>query len=504
MRRGPELTLIRASGAPIRTMARVARSPVECDPRDTMSTPERGSEHPADEQDDRPGGAGDAASAPDESVTAQLEEPTPEPSGDSAPQGPPARPPLARRSEGRWLAGVASGLAAHLDWPVGVVRLGFIALTLVHFLGVAVYALLWVVLPGARGPREAPGLEAARRTGMRPGTKQGWTRDAAPAIALTVLAVGLVWLTTSMGWGLSSTILWPAVFAMAGIALVWRQADLAEDEDEEDPNIASWLRPLVRTGGWLGVTRLVTGLGLVALGVALVAASQIGADRLPAVLGLSLLLVVGTLIAAAPWMYRWRRSLSRAREEKLVADARADMAAHLHDSVLQSLALIQRQAGDPRAVTAIARRQERELRQWLYGEQSTAPESVQAALLADAAGIEAERGAPIEVVAVGDAPLTDSTEALVAAAREAMVNAAKHSGADKIDVFLEVDEGEIEVFVRDRGVGFDLDHIDADRLGVRRSIIARMERHGGRARIRSAPGEGTEIRLTMDLAERGA
>lgn len=415
---------------------------------------------------------------------------------------PPRRRPLTRDPGGRWLAGVASGLAEHLDLPVGLVRVGFVGLALVHFLGVAMYGLLWVLLPERTPEQEAPGLEAARRSGMRP-QHGGWQHEAAPFAALALLAVGVVWLTSTLGWGLSAAMLWPALFAVAGVALVWRQADVTDGGHPQEDETVGWLRPFVRTGGWLGMTRLVVGLGLVGLSVSLVAASRIGVDELPTVLAMSALLILGVLIAGAPWMYQLRRNLTRVREEKLVADARADMAAHLHDSVLQSLALIQRQAGDPKAVTAIARRQERELRQWLYGEwsrgQEPAPETVRAALVEEAQRIEADRGVAIEVVGVGDAPLTDDTVALVAAAREAMLNAAKHSGCDRVDVYAEVDEGAIEVFVRDRGVGFELGDVDTDRLGVRRSIIDRMERHGGTARIRSSPGEGTEIALTMRM-----
>lgn len=414
----------------------------------------------------------------------------------------PRRRPLARDPDGRWLAGVASGLADHLDLPVGLVRVGFVALALVHFLGVAIYGLLWVLLPERTPDQEAPGLEAARRSGMRP-EHAGWQREAAPFAALALVAVGVVWLTSTLGWGLSAAMLWPALFAVAGVALVWRQADVTEGGGGDEDDTAGWLRPFLRTGGWLGMTRLVVGMGLVGLSVSLVAASRIGVNELPMVLAMSALMILGVLIAGAPWMYRLRRNLTRVREEKLVADARADMAAHLHDSVLQSLALIQRQAADPKAVTAIARRQERELRQWLYGEwagsQEPVAETVRAALQEEAQRIEADRGVAIEVVGVGDAPLTDDAVALVAAAREAMVNAAKHSGCDRVDVYAEVDDGVIEVFVRDRGVGFELDGVDTDRLGVRRSIIDRMERHGGSARIRSSPGEGTEIALTMHI-----
>jgi signal transduction histidine kinase len=172
------------------------------------------------------------------------------------------------------------------------------------------------------------------------------------------------------------------------------------------------------------------------------------------------------------------------------------MAAHLHDSVLQTLALIQRQADDPKAVQQLARRQERELRTWLYGEEA-AEATLKAALTAAAAEVEDERAIPVDVVVVGDCDASEPVQALVRAAREAMVNAAKHSGADKIDVYAEVLDGTIEVFVRDRGQGFDLDDIAEDRMGVKGSIIDRMARHGGTAVVRSTPGEGTEVRLEM-------
>lgn len=413
----------------------------------------------------------------------------------------PRRPPLVRSRHDRWLAGVCGGIAQHLGVPSWAVRLSFVAMAPVYYLGIALYGLLWVVMPDSAtlpsGP-EAPGLEAAARLGMRRQQAVAWQKDAAPLAGLGLLATGIVWLTNSLGLGLSHAMLWPALFAVCGVALVWRQADAGEDVDA---GTAAWLRPFLRTGGWLGLVRMAVGLVLVGLAVSMVAASRIGVAELPTVLAMSLLLVLGVVIAAAPWMYRARRNLGRAREEKLLADARADMAAHLHDSVLQSLALIQRQADNPREVTRIARRQERELRQWLYGDAHPVHESLAAALMADALDIEADRGVPIEVITVGDAPITENTEALVAAAREAMVNAAKHSGADTIDVYAEVDDGTAEVFVRDRGKGFDIEAIDPDRLGVRRSLVDRMERHGGTARIMSAPGEGTNVKLTIPVGE---
>ena len=176
------------------------------------------------------------------------------------------------------------------------------------------------------------------------------------------------------------------------------------------------------------------------------------------------------------------------------------MAAHLHDSVLQTLALIQKHASDGRMVATLARAQERDLRSWLYGETAPPDTSVASALKAAAAEVEDGHGVPVEVVTVGDAPVTDRLRPLVLAAREAMVNAAKHSGAEQVDVFAECTDAQVEVFVRDRGRGFDEASVPEDRLGVRNSIVDRMRRHGGTAVIRTAPGDGTEVRLDMSTS----
>ena len=179
------------------------------------------------------------------------------------------------------------------------------------------------------------------------------------------------------------------------------------------------------------------------------------------------------------------------------------MAAHLHDSVLQTLALIQRRADDGRTVAKLARAQERDLRSWFYGEDAHPETSVAAALRAVAAEVEDAFGTPVEVVTVGDAASSPSVVALVQAAGEAIANAARHSGADRVDVYVEVAGRDVEVFVRDRGRGFDRTTVPLDRLGVRNSIIDRMDRHGGTAEIRSAPGEGTEVRLHVQAEETG-
>ena len=218
------------------------------------------------------------------------------------------------------------------------------------------------------------------------------------------------------------------------------------------------------------------------------------------VLPVVVVLVAATLILAPFWI-RLVRGLADERAERVRSQERAELAAHLHDSVLQTLALMQRQADNPRDVAALARRQERELRAWLnggrpFGERST----FKAALELAAAEAEDAHGVPVDVVAVGDAPLDDHAEAVVAAAREAIVNAAKFGEGAAVSVFAEVRDDELEVFVRDRGPGFDPGAVPADRRGVRESIVGRMERHGGTAAIHSTTGEGTEVELRMARA----
>jgi signal transduction histidine kinase len=168
--------------------------------------------------------------------------------------------------------------------------------------------------------------------------------------------------------------------------------------------------------------------------------------------------------------------------------------------VLQTLALIQKHADDPRTVARLARSQERDLRGWLYAGDDRSEASVAAALRAAAAKVEDAHGVLVEVVSVGDAPAGEELLPVVLAAREAMVNAAKHSGADKVDVFAEMRQDLVEVFVRDRGRGFDAGSVPADRLGIRHSIRDRMQRHGGTAQVRTRPGEGTEVRLTLQVS----
>jgi signal transduction histidine kinase len=215
-----------------------------------------------------------------------------------------------------------------------------------------------------------------------------------------------------------------------------------------------------------------------------------------------LVVAIALVVIFAPWFVRLLTSLSLERAERIRSQERAEVAAHLHDSVLQTLALVQKRAGDPREVAALARRQERELRSWLSGSRSRTggERRFVAALQAAAEEIEEAHGVAVDVVAVGDAPLERDGEALVAAAREAMLNAAKFGGGETapVAVYAEAGDDRLQVFVRDRGPGFDPAAVPADRRGVRESIVGRMERHGGRATIQASPGGGTEVELVIE------
>ncbi len=391
-----------------------------------------------------------------------------------------------------WFGGVCGGLARQTGWSPLIWRVLFVVATSVKLVGIPVYLALWLAMPVQPVERRAPGIDAATHAGMRSAVPQRRLVDAGMGLAVTVLGVGLLWFVEIMGWGLAGAYLVPGLLAAAGTGAVWWQADR--------------VAPRGTTGGrrrlshflgayWRTIVAVVVGMVLL-VGAAWLLANAVAAPGTPWVLTLVGLCAAAIVLALLPWVVRARRQLAAARADERVAAARADMAAHLHDSVLQTLALIQRRADDPRAVAALARQQERELRAYLYGEPQLEA-TLAEALRAEAADVEAVHGVPIDVVSVGDAPMGPRVEALVRAAREAMVNAATHSGAPRVDVYAEADGDELAVYVRDRGVGFDLTTIDADRAGVRGSIVERMERAGGRAIVRTAPGEGTEVRMEM-------
>ena len=236
-------------------------------------------------------------------------------------------------------------------------------------------------------------------------------------------------------------------------------------------------------------------MALAAIGVVALATQGQGFDVVVASALAAVAVLVGAAVIAAPWVVRLWQGLRHEQTERIRATERADIAAHLHDSVLQTLALIQRRADDQQTVVRLARSQERELRDWLYAGQQRSADSLASAVTAAAHEVEDLHGVPIELVVSGDRQLDPGGEALVKAAREAMLNAVRH-GQAPVSVYVEVGPSGVEAFVRDHGPGFELDDIADDRHGVRESILGRMRRHGGSARIRRLDN-GTEVELTL-------
>ncbi|WP_110182844.1 ATP-binding protein [Nocardioides solisilvae] len=405
-----------------------------------------------------------------------------------------------RDSENLVLGGVAAGLARHLGLPVLWVRAAFVVATAVGGLGVVLYAAWWLFLPSdARFEVAAPGLEGATRTGKRPGPVRRIS-DVGPAIALGALGFGLLLvLQAFVGAG---GFLWPLVLAGVGVALLWRQADEAQRERWRDTTgRLGPVRAGFGTGTWASWLRVVAGALLVATAITLFAVRDEGLAVARDVGVAALLGVLGLGVVLGPWVLRLAADLGAERAERIRSQERADVAAHLHDSVLQTLALIQRNADDGPTVARLARAQERDLRAWLYAGEEQGGGTVAAALREAAARVEDEHGVTVDVVSVGDAELAPRLRPLVLAAREAVLNAARHAGTGRVDVYAEAGPTAVEVFVRDRGAGFDLATVPDDRMGVRGSIMDRMERHGGTAEVRTAPGSGTEVRLRMPLDE---
>ena len=357
------------------------------------------------------------------------------------------------RNDDRVVAGVCSGIAAALGVDVTLVRLVFALLAVASGSGIVLYFALWFLLPKAG---QEPASGTARIGGL------------ALLVAGGILAL--------RGLGLADSLLWPAALVAGGAALVLRR----HGARHPGRNMA------------LGLALVVAG-SITFLNVS--PFSSLGEGPLaPGAVAVVLVAVVG------PWLWRLVRERDAERLERIRADERAEVAARVHDSVLQTLALIQRHADDPRQVGALARQQERELRASLYANPARrAGGTLVDALERAAAEIEERHGVRVEVVSAGDRSLDAGLDALVLAAREAMTNAAKFSGEPEISVYAEVGEDRVEVFVKDRGRGFDPAAVPADRYGLAQSVVGRMERHSGTASVRSAPGEGTEVRLAVDL-----
>ena len=417
------------------------------------------------------------------------------------------RPPLVRQRQGKVIAGVAAGLAAHLGIPVVAVRVALVLTTIPFGAGLAVYVFLWATMRevGDVDPAgvTAPGTGAAgtaaparQTTGGRPApghhvdlaSLRTWLRSGNQPVLLTLLGVaalavaGALWFG-SAGLDVHPEVILPVVAIVIGAIFFWSQLD--------DTDTLGARRPV----RWIW---LVVGLGLTILGLVGLLVQGTNLTELWQVAGAVLAALVGVVVLSAPWILRLWSNLRLEQAARIRATERADIAAHLHDSVLQTLALIQRQSGDAATVARLARAQERQLRSYLYDEDARAG-TLGAALTAAMGEVEDLHGVPVQLVVTGDRPMDAHLDALVKAVREATWNAVRHA-SPPVSTYVEVGPDAVEAFVRDHGAGFDLDTVPDDRAGVRESIIGRMERHGGTARIRRR-ADGTEVELRLPVGQ---
>ncbi len=392
----------------------------------------------------------------------------------------PMPPKLVRRGGGRIVGGVAGGLADHLGVDVFKVRIAFVLLAALAGAGVVAYGLLWIFTPG--GADSVKPSPAERRQ----------------AIGLALLGMGSA---VAMAWvfnGTAAQVVGPIIVVTVGVALVWREFDAEGPRSvfglPADSSVVTWARIVG------GATLIVVGLGVVVL--ARIDLSSLGS----ALLAVAVTLVGAGLLTVPLWL-RMVRALNSERAARIRNEEREEIASHLHDSVLQTLALIQRQADDPQEVARLARSQERELRRWLFDDTGPAQSSLAAALRTIAGEVEDQHGVKVTPVTVGDVSMDvddsgtglpkEHFTALLGATREALVNAAKHAEVPAIDLFAEAEPHQVSIFVRDRGKGFDPKTIESDRQGLAKSIHARIERRGGHVEIESTPGRGTEVRIIM-------
>lgn len=407
----------------------------------------------------------------------------------TAPTAPPRSRSWAVRAEraasvggdGRILTGTAAALAAAAGVDPIVVRLGFVVIGVAGGWGIVAYLVAWALFATVVDPLP-----------RRADASAAELPDARRDLGVALVVAGLVVQARLWGWGFSDTLVWPVAAIALVVGLLWRRmgtVELAGVLDDGAPGARSTTVRVLAGGalaaaGWLSLLGVQLSFG----------------DAVRAVFGLGAA-IAGVALVFGPTLRATSAALLAERRERIRADERAVISSHLHDSVLQTLALVQKRADDPAEVAALARRQERELRSWLYGERSAATGTVRAAIEDVAAEVDALHRAAVECVVVGDRTLDAVGEAVVAAAREALVNAAKFSGEARVSLYAEASDDRIDVYVRDRGVGFDPTAVAADRHGLAESIHARMQRVGGRAEVRSAPGEGTEVHLIAATVE---
>ncbi|MBN1172240.1 MAG: PspC domain-containing protein [Micromonosporaceae bacterium] len=396
-------------------------------------------------------------------------------------------PRLCRDSANRVACGVAAGIAAHTGVSRMVVRLLFVLLAACGGMGALLYAAYWAVLPSSNGQ--------ASRNGRR----------AVQLVPFAALGLGVIMVLRLTGAvvGTPATLGWLIALVALGAGVIWHHADpKTRDRSTEPvppPPLVAMVTDRDRAGYVLrfigGGILIVTGI----IGVVAVLSPVTGVSGASVVYGLlfAVVALAGVGLALAPVLWRVFSQLRAEREARIREQERAEVAAMIHDQVLHTLALIQRNADDTKTVLRLARGQERTLRNWLYRSTASPTERFSAGLEEAAAEVEDTYAIKVETVVVGDADVDERSAALLAATRESLVNAARHAKVSSVSLYAEVEPEMITVFVRDRGVGFDPAAVSDDRHGLRGSIVGRMRRHGGKAEIRTQPGEGTEVRLTM-------
>lgn len=382
------------------------------------------------------------------------------------------------------VAGVAGGIGRHLGLDSNLVRAVFIGLSFMLGFGVVVYVLTWMLAP-LEAETAAP--MPARRVRM---PTQG------QALGIGLVLIGLVVLLWISGYWFGGELGWPVVLAAIGFAILWARS--TDDERGGRWTLSSLGTPFESVvSGQVSLPRVAIGSLLIIAGMAVFLAANTSLAAAGNILLAMIVAIGGAALLFGPWVWNMGRELVEERSSRVRSEARAEMAAHLHDSVLQTLALIQR-AKAPREMASLARTQERELRAWLYGRvPDLAGVRLRDAIDSMAGRVERQHQVRVEAVVVGDADLDDRLRGLVNAAAEAVANAAKHSGSTAISVYVEVEEDTVSAFVRDQGTGFDPDVVPSDRRGIADSIIGRMERRGGSAYVHSSPGAGTEVVLQL-------
>jgi signal transduction histidine kinase/phage shock protein PspC (stress-responsive transcriptional regulator) len=406
---------------------------------------------------------------------------------------------LRRDPDDRLAGGVAAGVARWRGYNPTTVRIAFVigALissgTLVPF-----YFAGWLLIPSR--VTDAAGAHGAEYSSVW-STARHDSRGIALAVAIASMLSVVMVMAGVLNAGFIQAWGWPQVISAACLVLIWRNAP-ARDQEVLRRVVArlEFGQDGTRRGGRL---RVVLACVLLIAGVVSLASARATISLLRPLAGLVLVLAALVLLLG-PWWLRIARDLVLERQARARAEERTELAARVHDSVLQTLALIQRRADDPAAVTQLARAQERELRSWLFEGRApgtvTGAESVAAGVRQIQKDAEARHGVPVEVVTVGDCPLDDDLAAMLEAAREAVVNAAKWSGAPVISVFAEVTPEGVEIVVRDRGKGFEPLAVPADRKGLSESVHGRMARHGGTVTVQAAVGEGAKVSLKMPRA----